>query len=207
MNILSVETTSHIASVAVHENDLLISKEISDGSIRHAETILPMIHSALNKADINIKDIDLIAVDIGPGSFTGVRIGVSIANALAYSNSIPILGIYSLDALRYASPSDHYVCPLIDAKNDNSYGCLFKGDTLILDMGIWNTEEIVSRCPEETIYIGDVTPLCIDITYPDAEMLGRYAFIHHNKSTNRVMPCYFRQSQAERNKMEVNNDR
>lgn len=110
MKILSIETSSKICGVAVLE-DTTILKEISlDNGLTHSETLMPIIKQILDNLNLSLKDIDLIVCDKGPGSFTGIRIGIATAKAFSDSLDIPSIGISSLEALCYnATNGRHYL--------------------------------------------------------------------------------------------------
>ena len=102
MRILGVDTSTTSASVALIEDDQLIAeagdgREISIGSIsargNHSETVLPLIQAVLDKADCRLADLAAIAIAIGPGSFTGLRIGLALVKGLAYDGNLPVIGV------------------------------------------------------------------------------------------------------------------
>ena len=98
----------------------------ADTGRTHSENLMPMIDEALKKAELKPTDINLIVCDIGPGSFTGIRIGVATAKAFSDSLDIPCIGISSLEALAYKPMFLGYVCSMIDCKNDNCYFALYE---------------------------------------------------------------------------------
>ena len=127
MKILAIDTASEICSVAILEDFNLICHLYTDDSNTHSVTLMPLINEILEKNYLSIKDIDLFACNKGPGSFTGIRIGISTIKAFGDVTLKPCIGISSLKALAYliAKPSDAYVCSLIDAKHGNVYAGLF----------------------------------------------------------------------------------
>ena len=130
MKILSIDTASNICGVSIlDDNNLIFTLDTNTGRT-HSENLMPMINDAFNKTNLQLKDMNLIVCDIGPGSFTGIRIGVATAKAFFDSLSIPIVGINSLESLAYnvknnLNESD-VVCSIIDCKNDNCYFALFE---------------------------------------------------------------------------------
>ena len=121
MTILSISTSSTICAVAILE-DFSIIKEITlDNGLTHSETLMPMINEILKESKLNLTDIDLITCDIGPGSFTGIRIGIATAKAFCDSLGIKAIGVSSLEALCYNINSNNIVCSLIDARKENIY--------------------------------------------------------------------------------------
>lgn len=99
MNILSIETSSVVASVAISNDQGLLGEITINHPRTHSQKLMPIIKYIFNNLSLKIKDIDLIAVSNGPGSFTGVRIGLTTAKALAHPNDIPIVTISTLDSL------------------------------------------------------------------------------------------------------------
>ncbi len=99
IKILAIDTTSSICSVAILENNYLISHSSLDNGLTHSENLMPLVEDILKKNDLTLKDINLLAVCVGPGSFTGIRIGVATAKPIAEFNNIPICGVTSLECL------------------------------------------------------------------------------------------------------------
>ena len=129
MKILSIDTSSNICGVSILDDTNLICKLDIDTGRTHSENLMPMIQSAFEKTNLNLKDMDLIVCDIGPGSFTGIRIGVATAKAFHDSLNIPYVGVNSLEALSYnlRNLNEHEcVFSMIDCKNDNCYFALFQ---------------------------------------------------------------------------------
>ena len=134
MKILSIDTSSKICSVSILEDtDLIIEKHI-DNELTHSQKLMPLIDEILKENNIELSDLDLFACSIGPGSFTGVRIGVSTVKAFNDVTNIPIVSVSSLESLAYNTLNSNYkkdaklVLSIIDAKNDNVYYGLFKRD-------------------------------------------------------------------------------
>ena len=132
MNILALDTTTKKATVAI-KTDSKLYIECIDNEITHSEKLLPLIDNILNEANITIQDIDLLACTLGPGSFTGVRIGIATLKAIAKVINKEIFGITSLELLALngikkgaTKKSYDYVLSLIDAKNNRAYFSLYK---------------------------------------------------------------------------------
>ena len=121
MKILSIDTSSNICGVAILEDENLIKEVNLDNGLTHSESLMPTIDKIFKDTGLNLKDINLLVVDKGPGSFTGIRIGSSTVMAFADSLGIPTVGINSLEALAYNIEADGIICSLIDAKNSNCY--------------------------------------------------------------------------------------
>ena len=101
MKILSIDTSSNLCAVAVLENTNLIKENILNDTKNHSERIMPVIAQTLEEANLRLADIDLIVCDKGPGSFTGIRIGVATVMSFVDSLNLPAIGITSLEALAY----------------------------------------------------------------------------------------------------------
>ena len=126
MKILAVETSSKVCSVALSEDDKLIKEEILEDENTHSVKLMPLIDKLINETNIKIEEVDLFAVDKGPGSFTGIRIGIATIKAFMDVTNKNGIGISSLEILAYNVKKDGIICSLIDAKNDNVYCGLFE---------------------------------------------------------------------------------
>ncbi|HYJ16897.1 MAG TPA: tRNA (adenosine(37)-N6)-threonylcarbamoyltransferase complex dimerization subunit type 1 TsaB [Candidatus Limnocylindria bacterium] len=135
MRILGVDTSTTSASVALIEDDQLIAeagegREHSIGLIsargNHSETVLPMIQAVLDKSDCRLADLTAIAIAIGPGSFTGLRIGLALVKGLAYDGNLPVIGVPSLEAqAERVRAFAGLICPLLDARKEEVYTAVF----------------------------------------------------------------------------------
>ncbi len=138
MYILSVDTTAKTASVCVAKDDsdtglMPLALLTLNGMLTHSESLLPMIDKALNMSQINISDLDAMAVTAGPGSFTGVRIGVSVIKGLAFSQGekipcIPLSTLYCLALNVVGYSKNTIICPLMDARREQFYNAVFKSN-------------------------------------------------------------------------------
>lgn len=99
MKILGIDTSSMAASVAVIEDNKLICEYTINTKKTHSQKLMPMIENMLSLSDLNVRELDAIAVCEGPGSFTGLRIGMATAKAIAHVNDIPVIGVNSLEVL------------------------------------------------------------------------------------------------------------
>ena len=153
MKILSIDTSSKICSVSILEDtDLIIEKHI-DNELTHSQKLMPLVDEVLKSNNLNLSDFDLFACSVGPGSFTGVRIGVSTVKAFNDVTNIKIAAVSSLESLAYNTLDSNYkedaklVLSIIDAKNDNVYYGLFerKNDifTPIEELGAKNIDEMI----------------------------------------------------------------
>ena len=150
MKILSIDTASNICGISILENNKLICNLDSNTGKTHSENLMPMIKKALEKSNSTLKDIQLISCDIGPGSFTGIRIGIATVKAFNDSLGIPCIGISSLESLAYNIKDDikenECICSLIDCKNDNCYFALYEKKNAILENLIEPQAESIESC-------------------------------------------------------------
>lgn len=126
MKILAIDTSSKNANVAILENQNTIIELNNNDEKTHSQKLMPMIDEAFKKLNLSLDDINLISCCVGPGSFTGVRIGIATAKAFADSKNIPTVGVSSLEALAYNLNQDGLICSLINANNGNVYAGLFE---------------------------------------------------------------------------------
>ncbi len=133
--ILNIETATRVCSVSLSENGKVISIQELHSKQSHAEQITLFSEQVIYKADLNFKDIDAVAISKGPGSYTGLRIGVSTAKGFCYSLDIPLISIGTLPALAHGmiekiakesnNPEDFLYCPMIDARRMEVYTALY----------------------------------------------------------------------------------
>ena len=133
MKILAIESSAKAASVAVARDGELLALYFQNTGLTHSRTLLKMTEDLLASADMRLADFDVIAVARGPGSFTGIRIGVSAAVGLAWGADLPVCGVSTLEAMAHLTEAEGYiVCPVMDARRDQVYNALFTraGDSL-----------------------------------------------------------------------------
>lgn len=130
MKTLSIDTSSNICSISILNNDNILYEDSLSDKLTHSENLMPMIQKAFNNLQINLSDIDLFTCSKGPGSFTGIRIGVATICAFRDYYNKPAIGISSLEGLAYNIDLNEssLVCAIIDAKNNNVYAGLFKNE-------------------------------------------------------------------------------
>ena len=126
MKVLSIETSSKICSVAILEDKNLVKKIELNNGLTHSETLMPLIKQILEETNLTLPQMDLLVCDIGPGSFTGIRIGVATVKAFSDSLQIPSVGISSLEGLAYSIKTNGIICSMIDCKNDNCYYAVYQ---------------------------------------------------------------------------------
>lgn len=123
MLVLAIDTATKIGSVALYDDKIGVIGEINlHVKVNHSNVIMDAVDSLFKLSGLNIKDVDRIAVTIGPGSFTGIRIGTAIAKGLAYSLKKPIVGVNELDVLAHMGENrEDIIVPLIDARKERVY--------------------------------------------------------------------------------------
>ena len=127
MKVLAVETSTMCGSVALLEEEKLISEYLLDIKTTHSERLMPAIDRVLKDSEVDLSQIDGFAVSLGPGSFTGLRIGLSAIKGLALAMNKPIAGIPTLDALAHNIPFSRYtISPLLDARRGEVYTALYR---------------------------------------------------------------------------------
>lgn len=218
MIMLAISTSSTVASAALMIDDALFSNSAGAASKTHSQTILPLVDELMAANSITPDMIDIYAVDSGPGSFTGVRIGVCIANAMAYTYAREIIPVSSLEALAFNAdlPCCGNICTLLDARNGNGYSALYVDGECSMDPSAVQVDEFLKELPPDTLFIGSgavqyrqtIKNFCVNprflednLNNLDARSVIRVA----NQSVDRrlkplpeVTPMYLRPSQAER---------
>ncbi len=127
MNILALDSTAVSASVAVARDEKILARFTADNGLTHSELLLPMAEAALRAANLTVSDIDLFACTAGPGSFTGVRIGVSTVKGLAFGTGKPCVGVSTLEAIaENIAAMDGILCAVMDARRGQVYTALFE---------------------------------------------------------------------------------
>ena len=219
MKILSIDTASNICTVAILENTTCLKELIVNDARNHSEKIMPLIEQVLAETHLTLSQIDLIVCNKGPGSFTGIRIGVGTVLAFRDSLNIKCLGISSLEALAYNVNTNGLVCSLIDAKNNNFYFGLFdRKDNNYFQIGnlefktIDEAISLLKSFNKNLTFVGDGSvsyknilsdnfPNCTfcdknDLSSVSLGIAGYNSF-KENKQYD-IMPLYLRKSQAER---------
>lgn len=130
MRILAVDTSSKNCSVAIVEVDEnknynIIAFENSDDEKTHSQKLMPIIDKVFKEHNLTLKDMDLLACCVGPGSFTGIRIGIATMKAFADVTNIKTVSVTSLESLSYNIEEDGIIIPIIDCKNNNVYSAIF----------------------------------------------------------------------------------
>ena len=224
MRILAFDSSAKVASAAVTEDGEIKSEIFTNTGLTHSQTLLPMADAALKGAGVTLDDIDCIAVNNGPGSFTGVRIGVAAVKGLAQMRNIPCVGISTLEALAYnLSGTDCTAVCAMDARCAQIYTAAFsvtqseiKRLTEDEAVAIKDIEESLKNFAQPVIFVGDGAKLCYNhykdkldcrlagefLRYQRASSTALCAFAYYQKgetvAARELMPLYLRLPQAER---------
>lgn len=223
MKILSIETAGNICAVALTEDDKLIKEEILNDGNTHSVKLMPLVDKLLSETNSKVSQIDLFACDIGPGSFTGIRIGVSTIKAFMDVTNKKAVGVTSLEILANNIDTDEIVCSLIDAKNENVYYGFFKKEDGIYekieDLGFDNIYNVIDKAKQKNkkiIFIGNGSTEYKDMIQSKIEEAlvildedknnlnaRNIAFVALKKKeeavdSNNLKPVYLRKSNAER---------
>lgn len=225
MLILAIDTATKIGSVALYEDKTGIIGEINlYVKVNHSNVIMKAVDSLFDLSGYTIKDVDKIAVTTGPGSFTGIRIGVAIAKGLAYSLKKPIIGINELDVLAETGEErEGLIVPLIDARKERVYYSQYKYENRKLvrkeEYKDGELRDILEKLKgERVVFIGDGAIVNQELikeimgednivfskanSIPRAAMAAQMALHHEDDNIYTLEPFYLNKSQAEREKEE-----
>ncbi len=129
MIILAIDTSTKFLSVAITDGEKVLSSYHRQAHMNHSSRLVPTIGACLKKARLKLKDIDGFAISIGPGSFTGLRIGVTTVKTLAFILKKPVVAVPTLDAIAEgAKRFKGIICPILDAKKNKVYACFYESD-------------------------------------------------------------------------------
>ncbi len=228
MLIFGIDTCCMAATAALVSDDRLVAQVVQNNKKTHSQRIMPLIEQMLSQSEISLSDIDCFAAAVGPGSFTGVRIGVATAKALAHACGKPCAAVSALEALaNNVICFDGIICPIMDARRNQVYNALFEGvslDRITPDRAL-SIDELCEelKCAErKIIFLGDGVPVFKEHI---ANLLGKNAvFAPRMQSMNlaasvaeigyqkfisgdildygELSPQYLRLSQAERERLE-----
>ena len=176
--ILSIETSTNVCSVAVSRGEECLFSISNDEGMNHAALLSLYIDKAIETSGIKYKDLDAVAVSGGPGSYTGLRIGVSTAKGICYALDIPLISINTLEILTIAAINQQYnekalYCPMIDARRMEEYSAFYRSDRNLfreVSADIITTESYLDILEENTVYFfGNGSDKCKEvITHPNA---------------------------------------
>ena len=225
MLILAFESSAKPASAALVKDGQLLSQYMQCSALTHSRTLLPMAEDMLKNAELKLSDVDLIAVAHGPGSFTGIRIGVSTVKGLAWAAEKPCVGVSTLEAMAWHGlAAGGYICPVMDARRSQVYNALFKIEngrpvrmTEDRPIALDELAKEVAALDAPVFLIGDGTALCFEyftahgvpcvmapdnLRWQDAWGVAMAAADKTPGNADELLPVYLRLSQAERERQE-----
>ena len=168
MKVLALETSAKACSAAVTEDGRVVASAFQCTGLTHSRTLMPMVEDMLRNADLTLSDCDIIAVANGPGSFTGIRIGIAAAKGLAFAADKPAAGVSTLEAMALgcAGMNGLIVCAM-DARRQQVYNALFRAENGILTrlspdrpIALADLAEEVRQYDLPRIVVGDGAALC-----------------------------------------------
>lgn len=227
--VLGIDSSGLVATVALMSEGILAAEYTIHNKKTHSQTLLPMIADMMKMAEIDLAELDCIAVSAGPGSFTGLRIGASTAKGLAWTLGIPIVPVSSLMGLA-ANMTEHgaVVCPVMDARRNQAYYGIYRVTGGIPDVicepgteSIENVVEAVNAVGEPVLFLGDGVPVFEEAIRGRSEVPVRFAgaAVRYQRGASiallggllyeegkyvqagEFVPVYLRKSQAERERL------
>ncbi len=232
MYMLAFESSAKAASAALAKDGALVSQFFHCSGLTHSKTLLPMAEDLLKNCGLTMKDIDVVAVSHGPGSFTGVRIGVATVKGLCWGSDKPAVGVSTLEAMAYnglCAKEGSIICCAMDARRSQIYNALFTFENgelkrLCPDRAIALAElsEELKECSRPIFVVGDGAVLCCEhleksgisstlapegIRMQNAWGVCLAARDKSPAPASELIPVYLRLSQAERERLErINNE-
>ncbi len=161
MKILAIETATIAGSVAIVDDIEGVTGDVRvNVRAAHAERLMPAVQWLLQASSLSVSDMDAFAVSIGPGSFTGLRIGLSTAKGFAYASGKPLVPVPTLDAFAMTLPfSRHIVCPLLDARKNEVFAALYKWDgkamVKVMNETALSPDELAGRIDAPVVFLGE----------------------------------------------------
>lgn len=220
MKILAIDTSTTHSSCAIMDDNNIVGDFSINQSMSHNEILLVMVDEMLKKLNIDIEDIDLFVAVTGPGSFTGIRIGVTVVKALAMALNKPIVAVNTLEALSFGVFSDKKKIPLIDARGERVYYGVYEGinNENIVAPALLTIDELLEEFSDkgEFVFVGDcvnlykdrilenknfeITPACLNSCISkNACVIGKQKYERGDISDYfNLSPEYVRLSQAQR---------
>jgi tRNA threonylcarbamoyladenosine biosynthesis protein TsaB len=178
MLVLGIESSTTQGGVAIVGEDRVLCEAILNVEVTHSERLLPAVDRALGETRISLEALGGIAVSIGPGSFTGLRIGLSTAKGLAYATGLPLVGVSTLEAMAWTLPAARWqVCPVLDARKQEVYTAIFQHE-----------RDGLRRITEDLAVAPDA--LCRMITKPTlflGDGVAAYATLFHDRLGDRML--------------------
>jgi tRNA threonylcarbamoyladenosine biosynthesis protein TsaB len=216
MKILAIETSHVVGSIAAAEDGRLLGEEEFEEGMVHGRELVPRLKALVERLGWALRDVGLFAVSIGPGSYTGLRVGVATAKTVAYAVGMDVVGVPSLDVLaRNAPDAAATVCPIVDAKGRQVYACLYDRErNRIGDFVVTYPEELAGTLPKGTFVLGDglesyrelfdrdgIRLADRSLWRPRAGVVAQLGFRLHSQGQRddcmSLVPLYLRRPQAE----------
>jgi len=173
LKVLAVDTSTMIATCAVIDEEKLLGEFSISQEMTHSENLVPMIKEVLDNLDLKISDIDLYGVAVGPGSFTGLRIGIATVKSFAHVFRKPIVGVSTLEGLAFNLPYNGIIVPMIDARRDRVYTGIYR-------RGMGNLSNIL----EPSIMEIDELLKILKKDYDNVMVNGNGALLHKDRILN-----------------------
>lgn len=229
MLILAFESSAKAASVALMQDGVLLAESFQNNGKTHSATLMPMAQQVLRDCGVAAADLTAVAVAKGPGSFTGVRIGVAAAKGLAWGAEKPVCGVSTLEGMAWQMVQCcGVICPVMDARRSQVYNALFASDGNTLTrltpdraISLEDLKKDLETCEKTIFLVGDGTKLCYNtlsealphLTLPPAHLemqrasgvamaAERLAHKGELMEPGQLQPNYLRLSQAERERLE-----
>lgn len=231
MKLLALDSSGLVASVAVLEDDSLLAEYTVNYKKTHSQTLLPMLDTVAQMIELDLNDLDAIAIAAGPGSFTGLRIGSATAKGLGLALNKPLIAVPTVDALAYnLFDTDKLICPIMDARRAQVYTGIyrFEDHKLIplenqMAISVKELAEKLNTVGQEVIFLGDGVSVYRQLLDELLTVPHTYAPAHVNKQRSAAVgalgalyykegkfvnaaahqPEYLRKSQAEREREEA----
>ena len=189
MKILAIESSAVTASVAIMSEELLTAEYTINYKKTHSQTLLPMIDEICKMTETDVKDIDYYAVSVGPGSFTGLRIGAATGKGLALATDKDMIAVPTLEGMAYNMYGcTQVLCPIMDAKRTHLYCALYRFNQngqldTIKDQCLLSYEELVSELNEmneDVMFVGDGIAVAMEILQSNLTVNATFAPAHMN---------------------------
>ena len=225
MTILAIDSSAKAASVCIANEEKIIGEFFINTSLTHSQTLMPMTEQLLKNTEMTIGEVDAIAVNAGPGSFTGVRIGVAAAKGLAFPKNLPCVSVSTLECMAYnLLGTDCMVCAVMDARCSQVYNAMFriKGETVerLTDDRALSLSDLLlefKQTDERILIVGDGAEITYDFLKNEASnavlapknrrtqtassvALAAFQKLFEGKTQTaaELMPIYLRLPQAQR---------
>lgn len=191
MKILAIESSSLVAGIAILDDDIIVTEYNINYKMTHSQTLLPMLANIKEITNIDLNTIDAVAVCGGPGSFTGLRIGISTAKAVAMAINKPLVNVPTLEAMAYNfEKTEALIVPMLDARREQIYNAIYrKKDKLEIvkeqrALSIYQLIDELNQMQEDIIFLGDALPVYKEII--EKNILNKYIFAAPNLNRQRV---------------------